>query len=145
MGKLKKIIPVAVFILAAIFFSVNLGLIQGQLSGKVSITNPQAIEISAGDVHPDDLVTVELFGDDGKNADLPQDWQIKVTYFIAPGVETTVASTNSEDASILISREKLGNYTFKAPHTPALYGIFLIDGEDQLQASLAEIKVTPTK
>lgn len=140
---IKKIAPILVFILAAVFFSVNLGLIGGQLTGKVSITNPQNIEISSQEVKANDLVKINLTDDDGKNADLPKDWNIKVTNFVAPGVETTVASTNPEDAKIIITRGKLGEYSFAAPIAPSLYGIFLVDGEDQLQASLAEIKVSP--
>ncbi len=144
---LKIIAPILVFIIAAIFFSVDLDHIQGRLDADISVTTPlemttpQEMLISSQEVNPNDIVTIKIVDDKDKETDLPKNWKIEVTNFITPGIETVIASTEQEDAKIIISREELGKYSFSAPSEAALYGIFLVDGEDQLQANMVKIKV----
>lgn len=118
--------------------NINSNLLQGKLTLNTEIDNFQ-VQVLTEDVKPGEEVELKI-NQDGKAKPLPAGWEVQVTYFTSPQIESLYASTEAT-AKAQITKTNDSTYTFYAPEAEGLYKVSLLDEEGQTASVLTKLNV----
>lgn len=131
-------ISTAAFIMMMGVFTIDTSYLSGKLTLRENIakSQPQTVEVAVDTVEPGELIEIQLLDNENQVTTLPENWEIRVSYFPQANVETTVITSAAGD---IANDAEL--YTFSAPEKEALYKITLIDQDGQVVGVLGRIQV----